>query len=380
VNFDPDTRIRQVRSYFFKNGGAYQRAIDISDAKPDTVPLYSWVWLQYQSWDDTRDDIRCSPLNYDRCIDFQVRYDRVSERIPGSFGTSGWLPRSGYHDSDTLSAVDSNSVNIGSVEYTFYARGIDENDRPDGTPARVEIVGNYDPTLESVSLFDHLGNEVDISPGTTGIVTWNFWKGIGWPYSSLQDTVDFAGGGDYVKRFGWRLEADGFDHPDELDGSGIKAWRYLIFDDDGNFYPLARAGETWVDGDGLNHLDDTFEATFHYPSYFTGSDDPCGETVFENLPDYVDRDLTVMLTGRDTAVDEGEFSQYVFLAEVPPGAKGLHGQSEKFLINRYPTAIFGRYTEERSFTFRIRMIRDPECPASTEAARPLEKELETTSR
>jgi hypothetical protein len=366
VNFDPDTEIDGVRNYYVKNDVVLERDIDFTDEQPDTVPFRSWVWFHYAAWDDDRDVITCSPLNDDRCIDFQIRFDRISARLRGSSGTSGWVPRGGTHDTDTLSAADSNTVNIGSMEYTLFARGIDENGRADGTPARFEIVGNYDPTLTSVTLTDHLGNDVDINSGAVDTLTWNFWKGEGWPYVTRLDTVDFAAGGYYYKRFGFNLSAAGFDNSLDPDGAGIKAWRYLIFDEDDNFWPLGRAGDTWVAGESLNNLNDTFSRRFLYPSEFQGEelDDPCGNTLFAELDErapYVGHDLTVLLTGRDTAVNEGEFGQYVFLGTVSPGEKGSHLDSEKVLINSYPTGIFGRYTEEKVFTFHLRLIRDPDC-------------------
>lgn len=364
VNFDPDTEIDGLKSYYFKNGAVLERDIDFSDNVPDTVPYQSWLWMHYASWDDQRDVIRCSPLNPDRCINFQIKYERESDRLRGSFGSSGWVPRGAAHDTDPLSASDSNTVNIGSVEYDFFVRGIDENLRPDGTPARVSVVGNYDPTLTGVTFEDQLGNQIDVSSGVVDTLTWNFWKGVGWPYTQLADTLDFLDPElPYFKRFRWRLQAEGFDHPDDPAGSGIKAWRYLVFDEEGNFWPLARAGETWVSGDALNSLDDTFQLTFRYPScqgaFVTGvPGDPCGNSVFEDLPLFVNRDLTIILTGRDTAVNEGEFDQYMFLSNVQPDS--VSGISEKILINSYPTAVYGRYTEEKQFTFHFRMIRDPE--------------------
>jgi hypothetical protein len=370
VNFDPDTEIDGMKSYYFKNGAVQPvRDIDFADGVPDTVPYRSWLWIHYASWDDEGDVIRCSPLNNDRCINFQIKYERSSSRLRGGFGSSGWTPRGAAHDTDTLSAADSNTVNIGTVEYNFFVRGIDENLRPDGTPARVRVIGNYDPTLTSVTFQDHLGNEVDINSGAVDTLTWNFWKGVGWPYTSGFDTLDiFDPELRFFKRFQWRLSATGFDHPDDPDGSAIKTWRYLIFDDENNFWPLARAGETWVTGDALNSLDDTFELTFRYPSCNTDPDDPtladpCGDTVFANLPAFLNRDLTLYLTGRDTGVDEGEFSQFMFYSTVAPNAKGSHGRAEKVLINSYPTAVYGRWTEEKVFTFHFRMIRDPEPPA-----------------
>jgi len=359
VNFDPDTKVDQVKSYYVFNDAVHERDINFRDAVRDTVPFKSWVWIHYAGWDDTRDSIRCSPLNSDRCINFQLNYERTSSRLPGSYGTSGWVPRGAAHDTDTTSASDSNSVNIGSVEYDFWIRAIDENLKPDGRPARVSIVGNYDPTLDNVTLQDHFGNQLDLA--TLDTLTWNFWKGEGWPYTSLYDTVDVTGGGSFQKRFSFRILATGHDSNLDPVGSGVKSWQYLIFDEDGNFYPLARAGETWVSGDGLNNLDDEFGLRFRYGNFFAGLD-PYGDAVMSNLPAYMNRDLTVILKGRDTATDEGEFTQYMFLGTVAPGAKGVHNFAELVTLNQYPTAVFGRWTKEKRFTFHFRMIRDPAPP------------------
>lgn len=364
VNFDPDTRIDAVISRFERDGIPRERAIDFTDSEPDTVPYRSWVQLRYGGWDDERDGMRCSPTNPDRCINFQLKYDRISARIQGSFGTSGWVPRGAAHDSDTLSAADSNSVNIGTVEYDFYVRAVDENRRADGTPANVHIVGNYDPTLTNVTFEDHFGHLLDIDGVVVDTLTWNFWRGVGWPYASTLDTVDvFDPDVPYIKHFQWRMRAGGHDHPDDPPGSGIKAWRYLIHDENGNFWPLARAGQSWLAGDALNSLDDTFELTVRYPSCLGEQasgvpGDPCGNTVFDNLPGYLGHDLTVTLVGRDTNPINEEFDQYMFLSAIPTGSNG-QGLSEKTLINSYPSAAYGRYTEEKMFTFHLRLVRDP---------------------
>lgn len=365
VNFDPDTEIDQVKSTYWIDDVKHERDVDFTDAIPDTVPYLSWLWIHYAAWDDSRDSTLCKDdINPDHCIDFQLSYERRSARLPGSGGGSGWVPRGATHDTDTTSAADSNTVNIGTVEYTFFVRGIDENSKPDGTPARVAIVGNYDPTLDNVTLEDQFGNQLDLA--TTDTLTWNFWKGVGWPYSSPTDTIDFTRPSrPFKKTFRWRLRATGHDNPLDPTGSGVKAWRYLIFDEAGNFWPLLRAGETWVTNDGLNNLDDTYEITWRYGSWNLEDSlvvDPYGDTVMNNLPGFVNRDLTVYVRGRDTAVEEPDFKQYMFLGIVPPGQKGVHNFADKVLLNTYPTAVFGRWTQEKVFTFHWRMVRDPAPP------------------
>lgn len=343
VNFDPDTRFVDITNTYRVGVKVYERSIDFQDAVPDTVPYKSWVRLTYEGWDDARDSTLCSPGDPDRCVDFQLRFDRESGRIIGSHADSFWLPRGGVQDTDPGSPVDSNSANMGTVEYNFYARAVDENGRGDGTPAHVPIVANFDPVLDEVSLEDHFGNQLDLAVLDT--LTWNFWRGVGWPYTAQEDTVDLnLPDLPFVKKFAWRLRATGHDHPLDPVGSGIKAWHYVITDENGNVWRLARSGPSWVTADGLNILDDTFTETFRYGSFLTGAD-AAGDSVFANLPGYLDHDLTVVLLGRDTAVDEPDFEQYVTMSGDP------------VLVNLYPTATFGRWTQEETFTFHFRMVR-----------------------
>jgi len=365
VNFDPDTRIFGVRNHYRVDGKTTTRDIDFADAIPDTVPYNSWTTIHYLGEDDPRDGQTCAPpaINPDRCIDFQVAYERTSTRVPGATAHSGWLPRSGGHDTDALSTTDSNSMNMGSLEYDVFARSIDEQARPDGTPPGVHIVGNFDPTLDSLVVIDHFGAGVNLDGGAVDTLQWNFWKGAsagtdpltgqprsGWPYQAITDTVDFGDPDNpFIKRYVFRIRARGHDHPWEPSGSGVKSWRYLIYSDYGTpseqFWPLGSAGNWWRNGISIDVLDDEVQVTFRYPGPFSASPDPNGDTVFANLPGYMNKDLTLVIRGRDTAVDEPEFSQYVFL------------NGEQSLINQYPASALGRWTEERVATFYLQFIR-----------------------
>jgi hypothetical protein len=111
-------------------------------------PYRSWVTFYYYGHDDRRDTKLCSLADPDECIDFNIKVLRKSERLgqPGS-EDSGWLPRSGVHDSDPNSTADSNSVNIASYEYDLESSAVDENGARDGTPTSVHIIGNYDPVM-----------------------------------------------------------------------------------------------------------------------------------------------------------------------------------------------------------------------------------------
>ena len=68
------------------------------------------------------------------------------------------------------------------------------------------------------------------------------------PPEELEDE-DGGDAGEYFRKWQFRLRAHGHDDPREFPGAAVKAWRYLIFDSDGNLIPLARAGATWVAGD-----------------------------------------------------------------------------------------------------------------------------------
>ena len=354
VNFDPDTQFNDVKNFYTKNNAVIEEEIDFRDSKPDTVPYQSWITMWYSGWDDSRDVQLCGPvaIEPDRCIDFQVKYRRNSQFPCGGFEDSGWLPRAPQvHDTDPSSATDSNSVNVGSLNYDFFARSIDENAQPDGTPPKFRIIGSFDPTLDSLALEDHLGNRIDMAQHDT--LTWNWWKGVGWPYSSQLDTLQFdiiTGEVNFIKRFYWELKGWGHDHPKDPDGSGIKSWRYIMRNGAGNIVRLGLSGD-WIENldDGgdiiINRLDDRFQLTVRYNSSFETPPDPFGDVFWNDRPSWLDDDYTVEILARDTPAISDEFEQYIFV------------NGNKVLVNSFQAACFGRRTETRTFSFHFRMVR-----------------------
>ncbi|MCK4774867.1 MAG: hypothetical protein KAT30_08770 [Candidatus Krumholzibacteria bacterium] len=364
VNWDPDTVIHGLTSSYTIDNVVYEEPIDFNDPAgiPDTVPYNSWVLVEYTGEDDDRDGkIKCNEFEPDSCIGFRVAYTKNSDRVRGSFEFSLWQPRDGVHDTDPHSSTDSNTFHIGSLEYDLTVHAIDEHGRPDGTPPSVHIIGNYDPTLDSVVVEDHLGNRIDLSIVDT--VEWNFWKGEGWPYVCECDTVDktplmckdkleclprreypeLSGTWKFYKKFRVHIKAWGHDHPKEPTGSGLKAWRYLVKNEQNEFINLGKGTAGWFeskkDGDmQVNELDDVIIYKTLYP-------DTLGDSVFENLPSWLDQELTFFLLGRDTSTNEGDFQQSIF----------INGQ--KSIINEFASSDLGRWTEERVFAFRIRLVR-----------------------
>jgi hypothetical protein len=360
VNWDPETVIHGLTSSYTIDDVVYKEPINFTDGVPDTVPFDSWVLVEYSGEDDDRDGkISCSEFYPDSCIGFRVAYTKDSDRVRGSFEFSLWQPRDGVHDTDPHSSTDSNTFHIGSLEYDLTVHAIDEHGQPDGTPPSVHVIGNYDPTLDSVAVEDHLGNRIDLS--TVDTIEWNFWKGEGWPYVCNCDTVDavpafcnplqcqlreypdLGGTWMYYKKFSVHIKAWGHDHPKDPTGSGLKAWRYLVKNEQNEFINLGKGTAGWFesekDGDmQVNELDDVIRYKRLYP-------DESGDSVFEALPSWLDQELTFLLLGRDTSTREPEFEQSIF----------INGQ--KSVINVFMTSGLGRWTEERVFAFRIRLVR-----------------------
>jgi hypothetical protein len=326
VNFDPDTEVLQVLNTYVVDNNTYQRWIDIGDAVPDTVPYKSWITLFYQGWDSPYDSLFC-PDDVNKCITYQKSYHAKSARFPYFTEHSSWYPQYG-EDTNLFGIEDSTSMNMGTVEYEVYIRSIDENDKFDGMPDTVRIVGNYDPVVDDYEIVDHLANSV----GNGDTLTWDWWK----PANSDTIVVD---GPDvyYQKKFYFVLNADGHDHPDEW-GSGIKSWYYLFHDLQGNFHRFGRAA-SWVPGPTLNALSDTVKVTFTYPIT-----DPMGDTVFANLPAWINKTYDATIKGRDTGLGE-RFNQYMFVS------------SQKEMINDYPVSTLGRWTQEGTMRFHFRIVR-----------------------
>jgi hypothetical protein len=358
VNFDPNTWMTRAKRTTFYNPprGTVVEDINFTDSKPDTVPYKSWITIFYYAHDDRRDTKLCSVADPDECIDFNIKVVRASERLGNAgFEDSGLLPRSGVHDSDANSTADSNSVNIGSFEYDLRAVSVDENGTRDGTPASVHVIGNYDPTLDTFAMQDQFG--VPVNTASIDTVTWNFYKGIGWPYDAQSDTVQTDDR--FFKEFGFRIIATGHDDSRDPQDSAIKSWRYGAFtgfqslDNPGTSVQIGRSGAAWFPGDAPNHVDELARVKVRY-------DDPEGDDIFANPGEfglgYVNQVITVVFYGRDTQLLEGNFDQYVFWNFVTPGEKAS-ALSTKNLINSVNAAESGRWTQPKIVSFYLRFTR-----------------------
>ncbi|UCG52268.1 MAG: hypothetical protein JSW58_01555, partial [Candidatus Latescibacterota bacterium] len=264
---------------------------------------------------------------------------------------SRWLPDD-PEDNNEFGTADSTSINIGSVEYQIRARavdgrgpfpelGIDEIEyvKPDGTPEQIEIIGNYDPTLDSAEFVNYDGTV--IASGDT--IYWDWWNPAN--YNGLPtDTlfIDIGTGEVWVvKEFYFDINATGHDHPKEDVNFGVQGWYYLFHRvDDGTFHKFARA-RSWVAGPSPNVLSDRHLQTYRY---LLDPGDPGGRSILDDPPDFWDSEYEFSIYGRDIGLG-AEFEQYMFVNE------------EKRKLNSYQTAGLGRWTETATRTFYLRMMR-----------------------
>ncbi len=328
VNFDPDTRLYQAENSYSVGGQRRTEYVNFFDEIPDTVPYNSWIRIDYRGWDSPLDSTLCRD-DMNRCIRYQVQFERDSDRIPGAHSLTRWLPVE-PKDSNPSGTADSTSMNIGSVEYEIRARSVDEWAKPDGTPAGVRIVGNFNPTMDSFAIQNHTGEIV----AEDDTLMWDWWHPAREGFD-IDDPSNIL----RTKEFYFVIRGSGHDHPKDPDGSGVKSWLYdfLRTDDPTISGDFARSG-SWVDGVTVNELSDTFIVVFSYPF-----DDLEGDEVFANLPDWLNQGYDFSLMGRDTNTTE-PFNQMMF----------LDGQAQ--LIEYYNAGVLGRWTDQEHsrFYFAIR--------------------------
>jgi hypothetical protein len=320
-----DTRILRVISTP-ELGSGTETEVDFQDATPDTLPMGSWVTLVVEGSSPDYAFGTCDdPIN--RCIGFQMQYERVRETVPTSRLISPWLPSDPF-DGNPSGVTDTIRMNVGSVDYVIRARANDEFGA-EGDPSSLPIIGNFDPTLEDSFIENHDG--AIVRHGDT--LRWDWWA----PENT--DTLDVSSG-ERKKRFTFLIRANGHDDPRDPVGSSIKAWRYFFVAADNPvlLYNFARAG-AWVATLEADALSDTVTWEVRYPS-----NDINGDTVFSDLPIWINRGWDYAIRGRDTSASD-QFEQYVY----------IDGDTQ--LLNAYNVSDFGRRTESGFQRFFIELKR-----------------------
>jgi hypothetical protein len=337
VNFEPDTEIINAVNTYYIFFQAYTDTINFNDDIPDTVPYNSWLRVDYRGWDSKFDSTLCTD-DVNKCIGYQVQYSRTSTRVAGASSTSRWLPDE-PEDNNPFGVSDSTSMNMGSVEYVVRARSVDEFGKGDGNPDAIEIIANYDPTLESTQLVNYDGTFVG-QPGAVDTILWDWTSPANSP-----DTIELdlsTGQVFVVKEYYFDIQAVGRDHPKENVNFGVRNWYYLFNrTDNGDPQKFGRS-KAWVAGPSPNLLSDRNEAIYRY--VLDPENDPGGQSILDNPPAFWDTEYHYSIYGRDIPTGE-EFEQFMFVNQ------------NKEKLNSYQASTLGRWTETVQFDFYLRMER-----------------------
>jgi hypothetical protein len=331
----PDTYIYRVVNTYYVNFQQYQEDIDIFDAVADTVPFGSWITVHYDGI-PAPDTSACDDLD-NKCLGYQKRFKWSAPQVPGAGETTAWIP--GWkEDNNYFGTMDSTTMNLGSADYLFNARAVDEFNRPDRTPAAVWVVGNFPPTLDAIAIGHHDGTVA----GDGDSIVWDWWNPANF-HGVPGDTLDLSDPPNIwiVRDFFFLVEGSGHDHPKEGAGAGVKSWLYSFVRSEDPLYeqPFAQSGY-WVDGTTVDAVSDTVWLHVRYSLL----DDPGGVAAFAALPDWIHRSYDYRLRGRDTASFD-EFDQFMFV------------NGDKWLINSYNTGVLGRETEEGAMSFYLTITR-----------------------
>ena len=150
INFDPDTKVLYGDNFYSVEGQEFPDCtyVDFSDDIPDTLPYGSWVRISYTGWDDRRDILQYPPPD---SIPIRFKYRLVAKGVSNEGNESTWetpfFPA--YDPEDTNPGkIDSVTFTVSSKKYEFFVRSYDEQDRYDNTPDRIQLYGNFQPTID----------------------------------------------------------------------------------------------------------------------------------------------------------------------------------------------------------------------------------------
>jgi hypothetical protein len=241
-----------VGSFTPQDGVPQEMEVNFLDGIPDTLPDSSLVRMVYWGWDDPKDR---QNLQYDPPVPirFQFQYNRWSIDETGARVAdkqSPWYPLKTPEDtnpgagvSDLFRDRDSTTMRVGTFSYRFLVRSFDEQKKPDGTPAVVSFVGNFPPRIDSVKTGFWTKQGYTTPPLDRRFVwTVNDTIVIGWnssQFTARGDTLcPYAlvnapeNRGSRTRSYRFIIRAGGHDDRRDPPRSGIKGWRFAVFDPD----------------------------------------------------------------------------------------------------------------------------------------------------
>jgi len=347
VNYEPDTEIYQAENTYYIAGQPVKEYVNFEDDIPDTVPYYSWLRVDYRGWDDMRDSTLCED-DINRCVRYQLQYERTSARVSGSSSRTRWIPEDPA-DNNPNGTPDSTTIDIGSFEYKIRARAVDEEDKADGRmfdpvthrgKSEIQIIGNYDPTLDEAYVLNYDGV---VASQDVDTVTWDWWNPANYT-GNPDDTLETDSQTSIVyakKTFYMDLEASGHDHPKEAERFGVLQWIWTLLGADGESEPFFSQGqEAWQDGAIRDEFDRRFEITYRYDI----AADPGGQSIWADPPSFWNKEYRVTIQGRDIKSNT-DFSEYIFI------------NGTRVLLNAYQATPLARWTETGQFRFYLKMAR-----------------------
>jgi hypothetical protein len=312
-----------------------------------------------RGWDNPKDSSLCTD-DLNKCISYRFSFLRRSSRVPGSKGGSGgsvggWLPSEGA-DNNPNGTADSTTLNIGSFEYKIRASAVDEYAKADtmmfepdpvtGGPdwsrpkSQIEIVGNYDPTLDDAHILNYDGV---IAPTDRDTIVWDWWNPSNYT-GNPEDTTeyDLQTEKTYAKKtFYFEINAAGHDHWKENSRFGVRAWEYsFIRMDTRETEPFFEGQDAWLSGTLPNVFSKRFSVTYRYDI----AADPGGRSFWGNPPAFWNAEYRFSIQGRDIP-QSTNFEEYMFV------------QGEKKLLNSTPHGPCGRWTETKQLRFFLKVAR-----------------------
>lgn len=348
VNYEPDTEIYQAENTYYIAGQPVKEFVNFEDDIPDTVPYFSWLRIDYRGWDDMRDSTLCED-DINKCIRYQVQYERSSERVSGSNSRTRWIPEVPA-DNNPNGTPDSTTIDIGSFEYKIRARAVDEADKADGrmfdpltkkAKSEIQIIGNFDPTLDEAYILNYDGVVASQDADT---ISWDWWHPAnftGNPDDTLETDPETQKV--YAKRtFYLNLDATGHDHPKEAERFGVRQWIWTLLgvgDSESESF-FSEGQDAWQDGIVVNEFDRRFEITYRYEI----ATDPGGRSFWADPPSFWNKEYGVKIQGRDIGSDS-EFQEYIFI------------NGSRVLLNAYQGTPLARWTETGQFRFFLKVTR-----------------------
>jgi hypothetical protein len=256
---------------------------------------------------------------------------------------------------------------VGTFNYRFLVRSFDEQKKPDGTPAVVSFVGNFPPRVDSVKAGFYTRQGVTPPPADRRFV-WarNDTIVIGWNTSQVVargDTlcpyavrVSPELRGTITRSYRYILIAGGHDDRRDPPRSGIKGWKYGVFDpdEDRTYY---KEGE-WQFDKSLNVFDQDITFDIIAPFWrsvpgFAAYNAAVADSLVANPPLFLGQQ-SITVSGLDCK-DTQSFKEGI-RGETSVDENGNVIPGDRWIITEYYLANYAR-RDTRSIPLYLKLVK-----------------------